>query len=80
MYVVVIKNKHILIIIFKFIIIICLPFNADERMKHICESEDCTEHDNERDCFYVPLLAYVTYRDRLVRIYTNIHLTCHVIE
>ena len=49
-------------------------------MKHICEREDCTEHDNENDCFYAPLLAYVTDRDRLVRIDTNIHFTYYVLE
>lgn len=35
-------------------------------MQHICDWEGHTEHEDEKDCFYTPVLAYVTDRSRLV--------------
>ena len=35
-------------------------------MKHICERHGCDEHDDEKDCFYAPILSYVKEKGRLV--------------
>lgn len=40
--------------------------HVDERMQHMCQWEGHREHDNEKDCFYSPILAYVIIRCRLV--------------
>lgn len=39
-------------------------------MFHICDWEGHERHNNEDACFYTPLAAYVTDRNRLVSRYT----------
>ncbi|GKF13698.1 DNA-binding pseudobarrel domain-containing protein [Tanacetum coccineum] len=42
------------------------PADKDKRMVHECDWVDHEEqHDNEERCFYSPILAYVTDRNRL---------------
>ena len=48
------------------LIFFLLTSNVELRLEHMCEWEYHNQHDDEKDVFYAPMLAYVTDRGRLV--------------
>ncbi|GKC74430.1 hypothetical protein Tco_1120313, partial [Tanacetum coccineum] len=41
------------------------PIDKDPRMRHECVWDNHEEHHNDEECFYSPIVAYVTERNRL---------------
>lgn len=64
----ILKKSHTLVKM-KFNVFSIIHCITDKRMFHVCDWDGHERHNNEDTCFYTPLAAYVTDRNRLVSSY-----------